>query len=793
MMLQSFFILLRRITKEKLFYLIIISNLAVGYATFILLSQYISDEFNWDKQNTRYDRIYRVQLFMDQKENSILHTWSVTAALSRKDLVDLPEIEKIALMHDVGDNNKSGIFLSVDKKNQFLTRYGYYADPSVLDIFTFRFIEGDQRQALVNPFSIVLSKDLADRLFGSASALGKQVYGENKVVFTVTGIYETLPVKSTWRPAYLLPMSCFKPITGWSDYETNYWAYSFYTYVLLKPNANPASVDDKIHSALKDFRKEHYPYLRPMSKLHLNPYFQNGYNIALILVSFLSILILLLSSINFVNLQTANASTRSREIGIKKAVGFSKSRLWYQFIFESVSLTLAAALLGLLLAQIIIPALNNLLGTQFFSSTLRNWKLLISILAVTLLTGFLSGIHPAYIISAYNPVSALRQKFINDESNGISLKKALVTIQFSISVFMLVIGFIFYRQTEYMMNKELGFNSEALLFSNIITNHKGTIAPLKQKLLQHSEIRNVCVSDYIPFILPGGDDMNWEGGYPGQRVFVRISNISYDFVPTYDMKIVSGRNFSRDYPADGTKCLINETAARIFGWNEPVGRHMKLYDKKDLEVIGVIKDYVVSSVYMPTEPHLYCLLQDSTLSDAVYSVSFVSGQEKNAMKIVKKEFEEFFPDDAFDFSNINNLVQNEESIKAWKVFREITGLTAMLTIFISSIGLFGLILFFTQRKMKEVGIRKMLGFSAGSLYMTLSSSFIKLLLISVLLAWPAAYYVYKIMPAGANRYSVQIWEFLFATLIVLFVAVVTISYQIIRALKVKPVEILKDE
>ncbi len=792
MITQSLYILLRRIAKDKMLYLIIITNLAIGYATFILLSQYVHDSLNWDKHNTRYDRIYRVQLFMDQKENSIMHTWSLTAALSRKDLVDLPEIEKIALIHDVGDNNKNGVFLSIDKKNQFLTRWGYYADPTVFDIFTFRFIEGDQKQALLQPFSIVLAKELADKLFPNGNAVGKQVHGENKVVFTVTGVYETLPLESTWRPVFLLPMSCFAPLTNWKDYETDYWSYSFYTYVLLKPNANPAAVDSKIHSALKDFRKEHYPYLRPMSKLHLNPYFETGLTIAMVLISFFSVLILLLSSINFVNLQTANATTRFREIGIKKTVGFNKRRLWNQFIFESLFLTLAAAVIGLILSQIAAPALNNMFGTSFSSNPLGDWKLLLLILGVTLLTGFLSGIHPAYVISSYNPVAALKQKFLNDESKGISLKKALVIIQFSISVFMLVIGFIFYRQTEFMLNREMGFNSESLLFANIVTNQKGSIAPLKQKLLQHSEIRNVCVSDYIPFILPGGDDLTWDGGYPDQRVFVRVSNISYDFVPTFGMKIVKGRNFSKDYPADRTKCLINETAANVFGWKEPVGRHMKLWSK-DYEVAGVIKDYVVSSVYMPTEPHLYRLIQDSVINDGVYSVSFVRGSEKKAMEIVKKEFEEFFPEDAFDFGNISALVQNEEAVRAWKMFRKITGFTAILTIIISSVGLFGLILFYTQRKMKEVGIRKMLGFSSASLFITLSADYIKLIIISVLIAWPAAYYVYKVMPAGANKYGLQIWEFIIATLIILVVALGTISFQIIRALRVHPVDILKDE
>jgi putative ABC transport system permease protein len=791
MISQSVYMLLRRVFKEKLLYFIIFANLIIGYATFIVISQFISGAFMWDKYNLNYDRIYRLQLFMDQKENAMKHTWSITAALSRKELVDLPEIEKIALIHDVGDNNKNGVFLSVDKKKQFLSRYGYYADQTVFDIFTFKFIEGDPNQALTRPLTIVLSKELADKLFPGGNALGKQVYGENKVVFNVTGVYEDLPLRSTWRPVYLLPMLSYAALTGQKNYENNYFGYSFYTYVLLKPNANPASIDDKIYNALKDFRKEHHPYLRPMSKLYVNPFFDPSLYIALGLLTFLSVLILVLSSINFINLQTASATNRFKEIGIKKTLGFNRRRLWFQFMFESMVLTIGAFLTGIFLAQLAIPFLNNTIGWGTFPNILENPKLILIILAVTLITGFLSGIHPAYVISSYSPAAALKQKFISEKSNGISLKKILVTIQFSISVFMLIVAFIIYRQTNFMLTKDLGFNSRTILFSNIVTSKEGSFEPLRQKLLEHREIKDACVSDYIPFILPGGNDLNWEGGNPDEKVFVRYSNISYDFVPTYELKIVSGRNFLKEFPADRSKCLINETAAKVFGWKEPIGKRIKA-SGKNYEVIGVIKDYTVFSVFNPIEPHLYRLLQDSIVSNAVYSINFVPGKEKEAMNIAKDEFQKFFPEDAFEFNDIQFLVQNENAVKAFQSLQIITSLIAILTVLISSIGIFGLILFMTQRKMKEVGIRKVLGFSYGSLYMTLSSWFIRLILISLLIAWPAAYYVYKVLP-GANKYGLQIWEFILASLIILAVAVATISYQIIRALRVRPVEILKDE
>ncbi len=792
MIKHSLYILLRKIVRDKVLYFIILANLAVGFATFVILSSFVSDLFSYDKQNTKYDRIYRLQTFMDQKENSIKHTWSVSAALSRKELVDIPEVEKIALLHDVGDNNKSGVFLSIDKKNQFLTRYGYYADQSIFDILTFHFIEGDQKNALVEPLSIVLSKSVADRLFPGGNAVGRQVYGENKVVFKVTGVYEDVPVKSNWKPAYIIPTLSFTTLTGWSGYDKNYWAYGFYTYVLLKPNASAASVDSKLYDALKDFRKEHHPYLRPMSKLYIDPYYEHTMYIVAGLISFIAGIILTLSAINFINLQTANATTRFREIGIKKTVGFNRKRLWNQFMLESVSLTFVAAIAGVVLAQLALPSINKMLGTEILSGSLGNPKLLMIILGVTLLTGLLSGLHPAYVISSYNPVAALKQKFTEERTKGISLKKSLVTIQFSISIFMLIVGLIIYRQVEFMLKKDLGFNSETVMFSNIVTDQKGSFEPLRQRLLQHNEIKNVCVSDYIPFILPGGDDLNWEGGKPDEKVFVRFSNVSYDFVPTFELKMLAGRNFSREFPADRNKCLINETAARVFGWEDPVGKQMKANGRK-YEVIGVIKDYVVFSVYNPLEPHMYRLVNDSIMNNGVYAVNFVKGHEKEAMNIVKDEFQQFFPNDAFDFKSMQFLTRNEAALKAWKGFRKIMALTAVLTIIISSIGLFGLILFLTQRKMKEVGIRKVLGFSNGNLYMTLSSQFIKLIFVSVLIAWPAAYYVYKVLPAGVNKYDLQIWEFLVSTSLILLVAMATISYQIIKTLGVRLVDILKDE
>jgi ABC-type antimicrobial peptide transport system permease subunit len=256
------------------------------------------------------------------------------------------------------------------------------------------------------------------------------------------------------------------------------------------------------------------------------------------------------------------------------------------------------------------------------------------------------------------------------------------------------------------------------------------------------------------------------------------------------MKIVQGRDFSRDYPSDYEKCLLNETALKVFGWNDITGRTMKIWGK-NYQVIGVIKDHVAFSVHNKLEPHLYRLINDSIENDNVYSIRFVPGQEKKAMKIAMAEFKEFFPDDAFEFKNIRSRIVTENATLAWARLMRISIFFAILSIIISSIGLFGLVLFYTRNKLKEIGVRKVLGFSFGYLYFKMSWDFLKLLLISVIIAWPAAYYVYGELPG--NKYPLGIWEFVIATMITVVVALITISYQIIKALNVRPVEILKDE
>jgi len=790
-MIRQFFILaFRNFLKDKVLSLINLTNLSISIAAFILLIIFINWQFSFDKHQKNYSQIYRVQLFMDQAQNVTSHTWSVTAALSRHDLVGLPEIEKIALIHDADDNNKDGIYFSPDKKNQVLVRYGYYSDQSVFDIFTFHFIEGNQQNALKEPFSIVLTKSLANKLFPNGKAVGKQVYGENKAMLTVTGVYDDIPLNSEFKPTYLIPITLFGDLTNWKDFETDYWGYSFYTYVLLKPNADPAMVDAKIKYALKDYRKEHYPYLRPLSQLHLNAFYQKDMYVVVSLFSLSALLILLLAAFNFINLQTANATTRMREIGIKKSFGFTRRSLMNQFLLESMILTTIAALIGFVIAQLFLPVFNNIIGTPIVESVFSNVKLNLFILGTAILTGLLSGIYPALVISSFNPIKALKEQHSNSQGRGVSLKKILVVSQFSIAVFLLITSFVVYRQTNFMMNKDLGFDSQNVMYASITSDKISPFDQFRSKLLQNPEIEEACFSDYIPFILPGGNDCSWEGVVGNEKVFVRYYRISYDFFSTYQLKITKGRTFTRDFSDNPDACVINETAARVFGWKEPLDKYISSNSRK-YHVIGVIKDFL-PQYHSKIEPQMFTLYNESQNWTRIFSVQYQKGQFAKAKEVTQREFAAMLPNDVVEFKPVSALVQNDNTLKIWKVFRNICMLFSIITIIISSIGLFGLVLFYVKRKLREICIRKVLGFSVINLYLNLLSEFFWLILISNVIAWPAGYVVYKFLP-GAYKYNIQIWEFLLAASIIMVVAIATISYNILKSVRSNPADVLKYE
>ncbi len=782
---------LRRRMNNKVVAGITMLNLISGFTAFILISLFLQFHLNYDRHNALYDRIYRLQIFSDILYSPNPHSSSVTAALGRHVLPELPEVERVAVIHSAGDDNIDGYFLAADPSNPIMQKQGYFSDPSIFDIFTFKFLEGRAEDALSTPHTIVLSRTTAFKYFKEGDATGKTLYLENKIPLTVSGVYDDLPKNSDWRPEFLLPMEDYEEYTGYSDYEDNYYRYSFATYVLLRENADYRAVNDKIDDSLKEFRDYHHPYLRPLAKVHMNANFQPDMIIAIGLFYFIALLLLVLTSINYVNLQTADATSRMREIGIKKSVGYSQRELWRQFVGESITETLICALIALGIAHYGMPLYHRILGEDLGLRVFSNLQLIGFVFAVAVITGILSSLYPAFIISRFSPVKALRQRFLTVERNGLSLKKVLVTSQFAISLFLVIVGFIVFRQADHMITNQMGFDKDNLLTANIKTYRVGSFEPVRQQLLVFPEIIDACFTDYIPFVLAGGDDMNWEGGQPDEKTFVRINNVSYDFFDTYRIKILAGREFSRNHPSDIDKCLVNETAVKVFGWEDPIGKKIRSFGR-DREVIGVVEDYVAQSVHNPIEPSSFRLMGDSVSLTGMYSVRYKPGKRAEAETIIKSVFEEFYPQDAFFFEPFENHIYNENATRIWGVLRNVSFTFAGFSILISAVGLFGLVLFYCRKKMKEIGIRKVVGFSVLRLYLNLAGEFLFLIGIGIVFSWVGAWFVYQKLP-GADKYGLQLTEFLAGTAIILVVSVATISYNILVAARTNAATILKYE
>ncbi len=593
-MIKHFFInILRNIRHNKVFAAINLSNLVIGFATFILFSKLISYELNYDKFNVNYDRIYRVQTKQEDSYPTNYCTYS-PAAFRFHLMADVPEVEKVLLMREVSGGAKgSGQFFTLPDGSQLYEQDGYWSENTVFDIFTVTLIEGNKETALTEPSTIAISETLSKKLFPNGDALGKLVTIGKHYPLTVSAVYADFPKNSSLRPTYMVSMPTYEVLAEGPTYRDNWRTIQFDNFVLLKKGASPDLVNSKIKDAFKNIRdfEKSTPYLHPLSKHHISPNSQPDMIVGLAILSLAAILVLILASVNYVNLSLANSTQRSTEIGIRKVIGSSKKLIAGQFLAETVIHTVLATILALFVAQVAFPLLNHILNKNFDFNIWDDVRLLIVIFLVSIFVGVLSGLYPAMVISAYNPVKVLKGRLFSSVSrSSVSIKKVLVAAQFSISLFMLIVSFILYNHVSFILNKDLGFDSRNILYTEINVHDTTRFETIRARILQHPEISDVAFSSTIPFIGNIGGYVSWEGAAPDEREMISRNYVNYDFIPTYNLKMVHGRNFSKDYPADNQACIINETALKVFRWDDPIGKQITLYGKK-YTVIGVVKDF----------------------------------------------------------------------------------------------------------------------------------------------------------------------------------------------------------
>jgi putative ABC transport system permease protein len=784
----------RNFLRNKIFAFINITGLSFGLATFILISLYIQHEYSWDKWHENYKRIYAIQPIAHMADGD--QYWGqvgypVAEALKS----EFPEIQESLVTRPVW-----GEYLSVSEELTFFEDDGLYAQQSFFDLFTVEFVEGGPEDALTDPYTIVLTESLRKKFFEDKPALGKFLKVNNRYELKVTGVIRDFPGNSSLDYTYISPIKLLDTNNEWT-LENQWDNFSFYSFLLLHENADRESFEPKIAgflSSTEQFRNNPTKYtlwLNPLESIHLlrDPS-QQGLLIIIYLYAGIAIFALLIACVNFMNLTTAYSASRAREIGIKKVSGSSRWSLSMQFLFESVIVAFAAMLLAFILAEFALPYFNSIVSRSLDIRYFGNWPFILFILLITLLTGVISGSYPAFFLSRFKPVNALKQ------TSGMSsarspLRKILVTFQFMISAVLILSTLVIIKQFNFMKNKDLGFNRDRILYATI--NAESGEQPvsfdlLRNRLNQISGIKAATISQTIPYYGNHGSNVTWEGAQPGETVNSRYNFVGYDFLEAYDIGIVKGRDFSRDVTTDGEEaCLINETAARTFGWDDPIDKKVKFWDK-DCRVVGVVRDFHPFSVFQRIPPYIFRLHNENV--DTWLRHSIRVSDEADIIQIrneITGIYKDFFPGVLFDFQF---LADGKDDVIS-EIYQGIVNtflFFSIVTIAIAAIGMFGLVTFSTQARTKEIGIRKVHGASAGQVFMLIAREFFLLILIAVVLSFPAGIGMRAMDPAAYKPDS-SVWEYLMTGLLILLVTLITISYQTRKASVQNPSNALRYE
>lgn len=790
-------ITLRNLRRHKVFAFINITGLAVGLAMFVLLGLYIRFELSFDRFHEHIDRICRVEQILDH--NGLKEaTAGCPAALSGPLAVDYPEFEAVSRVIPGGD------VLITLAGNQKLRQRIFFADSAFFEIFSFPWVQGDPREALDAPYEVVLTEGVAAKVFGTEDSLGKTIRLDDGNDYKVMGIMGDIPENSHIR--FDLLVSSVSITAGREDDLLAAWSDNWVPlYVLLHPERPWWEVSEKIRFALKKYQGEESPhelYLRPLSRIHL--YADVKHEIGSVgsiknitIFSAVALFVLILAGVNFMNLTTARSADRAREVGLRKVAGAPRKSLIRQFLGESVVMAFLSLLLAVPLMIVFLAEFNRIVDRDLRLFSLENGPFFLGILMATLLVGTLSGIYPALVLSSFQPAGVLKGR-ASSGSRNVSLRKALVVFQFFVSVTLMSGTIVVLQQVHYLLNKDLGYETEQILSFSVSNPDVGKYRAFRTLLLQNPGITQVAAHDYMPHSSTNWTRVSWEGAAQGEWMKMNVNYIDEHLLDAYGMTIVQGRGFSREFGADrGPVVILNQTAVKEIGWEDPVGKHIRYYgDYKlgpvgDTEVVGVVKDFHFLSLHNPVTPLMLRLFPADRTG---WSISIkVAGRDlTRTISLIEGRFQEVFPDEVFNYrfldEDFNRMYQEER--KSGRVILYLAG----LAIFIACLGLFGLASFATKQRTKEIGIRKVIGASVSNITWLLNREFLTLTALGCVLAWPVAYWVmFRWLQNFLFRIDLKLWVFAAAGAAAVGIALLTVSLQSIRAAAADPVDTLRYE
>ncbi len=797
-MIKNYFkIAYRNLQKNKVFSLINLFGLTIGLAAFWLIALYVMDELSFDRYHVNADRIYRVVHHAKWDTGSFdLTGTSAPFAAALKN--DYPEIEQT-----VRFDNEGGGTINFNNKH-LQTDAICFTDPSVFTVFSYHFLYGDAKTALVKPQSIVLTKTLAIKVFGDASlALNKTISFDNNYPNLVTGVIDDVPANSHFT---------FSALRSFPKNYTESWqSFHLYTYILLKKGADIKTLEAKLPQFFNKYLKatmnniNYRMELQPLTSIHLhsNLSYEMSANSSMTYIytfTIVAILILLIAAINYMNLSTARSSVRIKEIGVRKVTGSSKTQLVWMFLSESVLLTFIATVAAVLLISFILPWFKQLTGKELNIWQFGVANTMLLLIVFSLCTGILSGIYPALFLSGFRVIPALKGQ-LGSQTGNLIFRKSLVTFQFVITIAMIAGSVVIYQQLQYVSKKDLGFNKDQVLTFHIQSKEvRNQIPALKQQLLQNPLIESVCsASNPIGNNDIGKTDYMIEANGK-METKPRIGDtfmVDEDFVPTLQIKLLQGRNFLQELPTDKTQSVIvNETLVKEAGLKNPIGKKIQFNaDEKGNpifhQIVGVIKDFHIFSLQHQIGPLILQLPPVPSEKDNLY-VRINKSNVKEALQYLERIYRKFDYEHPVDYHFLDQNFAKQYQAEQKQGFILLT--FTILTIIIACLGLFGLTTFAAQQRTKEIGIRKVLGASVAQITALLSKDFVKLVLLALLIASPIAYFaMQKWLEDFAYRINIHWWIFALSGLLAIVIALITVSFQAVKAALANPVKSLRSE
>lgn len=786
-MLKNYLITaLRHFWKQKSYAILNIAGLAVGLTASLLILLWVQDELSYNAMHAQAGHIYRVHA--NFTNNGTVSVWNnVQAPVATYGKQQVPGIQQAVRIR-----NNHHVYLFRYQYKSFTENHRAYVDPSFFSVFSFNLLKGNPQNPFPDLHSVIMSASTARRYFGEEDPMGKVIQADGKQDYVVSGVVADFPANSSIQYDMLFPMELFAS-NFWSngyfsDMENDWGNYDHEIYLLLQPETSPQSVADKLTQILE--KSSPYAHgtsyaLQPLSQIHLyNPDGSEGGMQEVRIFAIVAFVILLIACINYVNLATARATRRAKEMSVRKLIGAGKQELFWQILGESALLFIVAVVITLVAADLLVPAYNDLTGKSMDFNILDT-SVLLTLGAAFVFTVLMVGIYPALLLSSFEPLHALKGNLMMGNTSG-TFRKTLVVVQFTLSITLIIGTLIIGKQMDYIRSKKLGYDRENI-FTFGMRDMRQHYESIRNELLNQPGVLAVTSADQnLTNIGNTTGDTGWDGKEPNSTFLIHPVSVDENFMHTMQIELLEGRGFSGS-PADSAHYILNETAVKEAGIEDPIGKRFSLWAREGT-IIGVVKDFHFSSIHQKIEPAIFYYQPDSWM---MY-VKTTGADAQQAIAAAQEQWHKYNPDYPFEYQFLDESY--DQLYKSDQHTGRIFNYFAGVAILISCMGLFGLATFTAEQRVKEIGIRKVLGASAASIVRLFSLDFLKLVLIAILIASPIAWYLMsRWLDNFAYRTTLSGTVFLVAGMLALLIAFLTVSYQSIRASRANPTESLRSE